>query len=238
MARAFYPLAVGNRWDYRARWHRTLVTDAGSQPSGSGEYSLSVEITGTDHLGDHDYFVQRVSPGDPIAPPTLLRKDRTGMYQYYPVVGYLRGADAAPGWLAGSLGSHGDRAIVAPGTALGHAQGADPGEATLLRFPLFAGARWPEDEGSGDVRTVEGREPVQTPLGAMPAWRIRATSAALPGYRVTLWYGSAGEVRERFHYVTNAIDTTGSVIGHLVLDGELTLVGVHLEPEGSSAGGE
>jgi hypothetical protein len=240
MARAFYPLAVGNRWDYRVRWRSTLVTDAGSQPRGSGEYSFRVEITGTTNLG-RDYFVQEVSgPGsDPLSRYTLMRKDRSGLYQYYQVVGYLHDANAAPGWLARAPGAHADRAIAIRGTAPGNARGADLGELTLLRFPLFVGARWTEDEADGYVLTVEGREPIQTPLGVMPAWRIRATSASFgPAYRVTLWFGSAGELRERFHNVTNAIDTTGRVVGHVVTDGEMTLAGVHLVPEGSSASGK
>src|SRR6185369_4758169 len=54
--RALYPLAVGNRWDYRIRWRSTLVTDAGSKPKASGEYSLRVEIVRTEHIGTRDYF--------------------------------------------------------------------------------------------------------------------------------------------------------------------------------------
>jgi hypothetical protein len=265
-ARTLYPLAVGNRWDYRIRWRRTLLTNAGPQPPSTGEGSLSVEITGTYPLGDRDYFVQKVTPRDPIAPTSVVRKDRSGLYTTYLGGGYLTDADMLGGGLARELRAYVDRtvpdaaqraafqrAVAAEVAKLGgarrsagsppsHAQRADPGEYTLLRFPLFVGARWTELEGAeyAVARTVVGRERVQVPLGVFPAWKIRQTSEYLgPSYRRYIWYGSVGELRERSHDEFEATDLSGNVVGRVLIDGELSLTGAHLVRAGAlAAGGE
>src|SRR5262249_25054727 len=50
-ARARYPLAVGNRWDYRVRGTSQLITDARPQPPRTVVVAPRVEIIGTEHIG-------------------------------------------------------------------------------------------------------------------------------------------------------------------------------------------
>src|SRR5262249_11762980 len=95
-ARARYPLAVGNRWDYRVRGTSQLITDAGPQPPRTVVVAPRVEIIGTEHIGDYEYFVRKVSypeSGTPYWVYDYLREDRSGLFQH-PTAAYA-GAPAA-----------------------------------------------------------------------------------------------------------------------------------------------
>src|SRR5262249_10845273 len=115
--------------------------------------------------------------------------------------------------------------------------GAQPGETTDLRFPLFVGARWLLAEGYSSARSVVGRERIQVPLGVFPAWKLRETSEGLgPTYRANLWYGSVGWLHERSHDEQVATDTSGHAVGRWLFDSDVSLTAVHLEGRAATPG--
>jgi len=257
-ARARYPLAVGNRWDYRLSGTSQVITDAGPQPPTTFVETMRVEIVGTERIGEHEYFVREVSfpeSGSPYSLYVYMREDRSGVFILQPEGGYVGSPDAGAVGprFARQLGAYVDRTVLDPGRrdafqravasmvaklAAGRptvgvesakAQGAEPGESTDLRFPLSVGAHWSVFEGSGYVRSVVGRERIRVPLGAFSAWRVRETSdQSGPADREYLWYGAVGWVHERYHYEIAATDTSGHAVGRVLIDTEVSLTAIHL----------
>jgi len=265
-ARARYPLAVGNRWDYRLSGTSQVITDAGPQPPMTVVEALRAEIVGTDHFGEHEYFVREVSfpeSGSPYSLYVYMREDRSGVFMLQRGGGYVGSPDAGAVGprFARQLGAYVDRTVLDPGRrdafqravasmvvklAAGrptvgvesaNAQGAEPGESTELRFPLSVGAQWSVFEGSGYVRSVVGRERIRVPPGAFSAWRVRETSdLSGPADRAYLWYGAVGWVHERYHYEVVATDTSGHAVGRVLIDTEVSLTAIHLEDRAATAG--
>jgi len=263
-ARARYPLAVGNRWDYRLSVTSQVITDAGPQPPMTIVEPLRVEIVGTEHFGQHEYFVREVSlpqSGSRYSEYAYMREDRSGVFML-PSMAYVGTPDAgmAGSRLARQLCAYVDRTVLDPGrrdafqravasmmvkAAAGRpsvsgesakAQGAEPGERTEVRFPLFVGSRWFMFEGSQYVRSVVGRERVHVPLGAFSAWKVRETSALFPpAYSAYLWYGAVGWVHERYHNEVTATDTLGHAVGRVLYDTDVSLTAVHLEDRAATA---
>jgi hypothetical protein len=265
-ARARYPLAVGNRWDYRLSGTHQVITDAGPQPPMTFVETQRVEIVGTERIGEHEYFVREVSfpqSGSPYSEYVYMREDRSGVFILPTEGGYVGspGAGAVGPRFVRQLGAYVDRTVLDPGRrddfqravasmvvklAAGRptigvesakAQRAEPGETTELRFPLFVGAHWSVFEGSGFVRSVVGRERIRVPLGAFSAWRVRETSNLLgPADRSYLWYGAVGWVHERYHYEVAATDTSGHTVGRVLIDTEVSLTAIHLEDGAATPG--
>jgi hypothetical protein len=264
-ARARYPLAVGSRWDYRLRGTSQVITDTGPKPPVTVVEALRVEIVGTQRFGDQEYFVQEVSypqSGSPYSRYAYIREDRSGVFML-PSMEYVGAPDAgAVGpQFAHELGAYVDRTVLDParrdafqravasivvkakaarppiGGESTKTQGAEPGESTEVRFPLFVGARWFMFEGAEYVRSVVGRERIQVPLGAFSAWKVRETFDLFPPeYRAYLWYGALGWVRERYHAEVAATDTSGRTVGRVLIDTDVALAAVHLEDRAATAG--
>ena len=262
-ARALYPLAVGNRWDYRIRTRSEITTDAGPQPPVVEENSLAIEITGTQTIDGRDYFQQ--SESDPSqAPPNSsvfnLRGNRFGLFELDLVSAQQDLAtDAAPlDDNVAALMAYVDRTVTDPSqraafqraaaevaakiaaarpTLVGRPgrPGAVPGEITLLSYPLYPGARWIVRDDPRFARIVVGPERVNLPLGTLPAWKLRGTSELFgPEDRVHFWYSRLGLLRIRFHVVGDATDNTGNVIGRVVTDSDQSLTEIHLVRTGAA----
>jgi hypothetical protein len=262
-ARQIFPLAVGNHWDYHVRMRNEIITDAGPQPPVVEEATATIAITGTRQVGDREYFAQEVtqeSPGKPgLGTTFLVRQSRLGLFELdaaQPQEGVT--VDGAPADPAGAdLIANVDRSITDPARraafhraavelaaklsllrpAVGrHPQaGADPGEITVLSYPLYVGARWIVRADPRFARMVVARERIALPLGTFPAWKLRGTAELFgPEDRLHLWYSNLGLLRIRFHGVSDAVDDTGNVIGRVVFDSDQSLTDIHLAGRGSS----
>ncbi|HEY6195433.1 MAG TPA: hypothetical protein VI504_10355 [Candidatus Eisenbacteria bacterium] len=261
-ARSSYPLAVGNRWDYAIHGQAVIITSAGPQPPGTFDEPWRAEIIGTLHVGARDYLLQQesnpeiVRPAGPVVSSAFrMRQDRDGLFeldtQFYPGGIGSEADGAAP--LAAELSAYVERTVPDAGQRaaflraaarlasrvrwLQHGSlvaGADPGEITLLSYPLFIGARWIVRDSPRFARTVLAREHLLLPAGAFNAWRIRGTSELFgPTDRVTFWYAGAGLVRIRVHAESPATDETGNVIGRAVFDSDQRLTQVRLVDPGA-----
>jgi hypothetical protein len=254
--RLLYPLAIGNRWDYDLHRSFTLVTADGPQPPQVVDLFLRDEITDTVEIGARTYFVQQETNPLAAGPSDLLpvnivslRQDRSGLYQREVVSVLNRPAAATESMHAvvnGAVARPADRAaferafervidrlasarwnaslLVGPSRG-----GPDPGELSLLRYPLSAGARWTVRESPRYGRVVFGRERVVVPAGAFVAWHLQGTSELFGANdRVTYWYSSAGLVRSSFHVEAQATDDAGNVIGRVIGDQDQLLTALTL----------
>lgn len=257
LGRLLVPLAVGNRWDYRSRFQGTIVTDSGTQTGFDEVTPLRDEIIGTEQLGEHEYFL--IQESNPASNETYSifreREDHSGLFEHDPPSQPARAlaADEASAfarqlsdYVARTVADEARRAafqraatVVAAKLAavVRPAGGAEPGEITFLRFPLFVGASWIVRDSPRFERTVTARERVELPAGGFSAWSIRGTSELYgPKDRLQLWYGQEGLLRLRFHSVSEATDPFGNVIGHVVADLDQSLTDFHLEGETPGAG--
>ena len=204
--RMFFPLAVGNHWDYHIRTVNQLFTPD-PQPPQVDENPFAIEIIGTESVGGREYFLQ--SEFDPrVVPPSgavfRVRESRFGWFDLDTITAQsavaVDGAPAGPG--AADLAAYVDRAVADPRQRAAFQRaaaqveaklalvrpvfgglhprpqggGAAPGEITLLSFPLYVGARWIVRDDPLFGRIVVARERVSLSLGTFPAWKIRGTS--------------------------------------------------------------
>jgi hypothetical protein len=262
-----YPLAVGNRWDYSLRTASVVVSPSGPLPPALFEGSLTDQIGGTERVGTRLYYLHsQVAPNASTArfAPLRIRQDRSGLFELD--TPQFRAAadatDAVAAQLARSLSDYVERTVGAGaqraawqraalqlakraaivrqealGSPLASNRGADPGEITLLRYPLLPGAQWTVSESPLFARTVVARERVNVPAGSWLAWKLQNTSEFLgPNERVFLWYANVGLVRATSHLETVATDDAGNPIGLLTFDSDQQLTNVHLvDPRGPRA---
>lgn len=262
--RMFFPLAVGNHWDYHVRTVNQLFTPD-PQPPQVDENPLAIEIIGTESVGGREYFLQ--SEFDPrVVPPGgavfRVRESRFGLFDLDTITAQsdvtVDGAPTGPG--AAGLAAYVDRAVADPRQRASfhraavevaarlalvrsivgglhprpQAGGADPGEITLLSFPLYVGARWVVRDDPRFGRIVVARERVGLSLGTFPAWKIRGTSELFgPEDRVFFWYSNLGLLRVRYHIIANAVDNSGNVIGRVASDSDQSLTNIHLVGPGA-----
>ncbi len=107
--------------------------------------------------------------------------------------------------------------------------GPDPDELSMLRYPLYRGARWIVRGSPKFARMVLGREGLQTPAGRFAAWKLRGTSELYgPNDRVHFWYASAGLIRIHLHSEAAALDAGGNVVGQVVGEWDQALTQVSL----------
>jgi len=204
--RLFFPLAVGNHWDWRIHAVNTITTDAGPQPPDTTVHPWSAEIVGTSQVGVRTYFIQSQYDPRVVPPPVSLgfyvREDRLGLFERGPAgepdvtVDGEAGADPVAAGLAAyverTVADGAQRAayaraaaqvaqrisIIQLGSGLHRRRqtGADPGELTTLSFPLRPGVSWIVRDSPRFVRTVVGREMIRVPLGTFAAWGVRGGS--------------------------------------------------------------
>ena len=248
--RLLVPLAVGNRWDYRSRFQGTIVTGSGSLPGFDEVTPLRDEIIGTEQIGDHEYFLiqeSNLTSGETYG-VFRDREDHSGLFEHDPPPAPALGVDEASAF-ARQLSDYVERTVADEARRAAFqraatvvaaklaairrpAGGAEPGEITFLRFPLFVGASWIVRDSPRFERTVTAHERVELPAGEFSAWSIRGTSELFgPDDRLQVWYGHEGLLRLRFHAVSEATDPFGNVIGHVVADLDQSLTAFHLEGE-------
>ena len=265
-ARALFPLAVGNHWDYRIRTRSVITTDAGPQPPQVEETTLTVDITGTATNGELTYFLQEEVPaGSCCGQVFMARGSRFGLFHLQPLRAQQ---DATIGETPvdaerAALEAYVDQTVTDPAKraafqraaaqvaaklaaarpVLGGArppEGAMPGEITLLSYPLYQGKRWIVVDTPRFARIVVGLDRIRVPLGTFAAWKIRGTSELFaPTDRVHFWYSNLGLLRIRFHAEVNAVDNTGAIIGTVAMDSDQSLAGIHLvRPSALAADGD
>lgn len=250
---SFYPLAIGNQWDYTIRARTTLVTDAGAQPPSLIEFPWEVSITGMLHATRRGYFIQQESDPRLAAPSSmfLLREDRSGLYLMEGVMPLETATRATPSAAAQWRSRVDDVLAVAPhaaafaraadaisarlelaaggGLRRHKGGGPDPGELSFLRYPLRPGARWVVRDVPRFTRTVVARETLRLLAGTFDTWKLRGDSELFGSAdRVHFWYAHAGLVRIRFHIEADATDETGAVVGRMVVDQDQFLTSLSL----------
>lgn len=90
----FYPLRVGNRWDYLDGVTVTLIPDSGEPPTVELYQSFTRrEIVGAQELNGREYMIESETVGGPgpYAYAAYYRQDASGLYQFEA----LRGAPGA-----------------------------------------------------------------------------------------------------------------------------------------------
>jgi len=259
VGRAFYPLAVGNRWDYRIHMTSVIITDAGPQPPVGVEAALAAEIAGTQQVGDQTYFLQTEFDPTLVPPPVAVafreRQDRLGLFELDESgpTSDLTLDGPAPDPTSSDLAVYVDRTIVDPAQRAAFRRaaaevaaklalvrrggvrsrpntGAGPGEITMLSYPLVPGVSWIVRDSPRFARVVVGRDRVTVPLGTFTAWKIRGTSEVFgPDDRVHFWYSDLGLLSIRLHVVANATDPFGNVIGRVETDFDQSLSSIHLQ---------
>lgn len=256
LGRSFYPLAIGNQWTYSIRNRSTIVTDAGAQPPVETQSPWVAAITGTTVSDTRTYFIQDeydprvVGPG--AAFTILMREDRTGLYE---ADRFIRATPTAPQptaatqWrasmdpaIAGTAQSAAfaraadviaARLDLAMGGGIGRPSpgGPDPGELSMLRYPLRPGANWVVRTSPRFTRTVVDRVSARLPAGVFDSWKLRGDSELFGSAdRVHFWYGRAGLLRIRFHAEAEATDDAGNPVGRMIVDQDQILTALTLHP--------
>jgi len=249
-----YPLALGNRWDYAVHARVTMVTSGGQQPLQRTDDPFRVEIVGVHTFGQREYFLQQ--EGNPLETGPFasiinpVRADRSGVYEPQSFGG-LEAPAAVPNDAAARavvdrlVGSPEARAAFAEAydrvavllagarrhaaTFTGSQAGPDSSELSVLRYPLFAGARWDVADFSGLRRSVVGRERITVPAGTFMAWRVRGETDFYGSHdRLNFWYSNAGLIRVSYHFESDARDPFGNVLGRIVGDDDQVLTALTL----------
>src|SRR5262245_23479126 len=227
--REFYPLTVGNSWDYHAFIRVKILDDTDPPPPNVPDLDFVVhaQIAGARLMGGLEYFEHRETvPPDLPYEGMFLRQDRSGLFQHFagdaqPAITVDRSAaDPVETRVLANI----DRVVVDParrdairraaaeavaklaqmrrgvtGIRPSTAAGPAPGDLTLLSYPLSPGASWTVFDWVL-TREVERHERITLPIGRVSAWRIRATSKiAGPHDTMDLWYSDLGLLRVRSH---------------------------------------
>jgi len=96
---------------------------------------------------------------------------------------------------------------------------------TFRRCPLRPRASWVGGV-QFHVRTVGGRENVETPIGRIATWRLNIDLPKYfePNERYQTWWGAPGEVKRLWVSDETAVDEKGNPIGTLLYRQEAELV--------------
>ena len=211
---AFYPLTIGNRWEYRGRSCMLRVID-GSDPIEEFAWTSEVarELVGVKELRGREYVIERETgfQSSPFGDQSwvylsFMRQDRSGLYSADSLIvmprekaqatdrnGTIPGRDAAFAAAFRRIESRRARVLALLGRF--PLAGVNPDELTLLQYPLHTGARWRvrNDPDLVIEALVEGHEVLELPAGRFPAWRVRILwQIDDPLMDIRLWYGTSG----------------------------------------------
>jgi hypothetical protein len=222
---------------------RIRITLTGQEPGEWQEFPFTRERqiigTQTPEPGGPEYRAERAtetSDPEPVVTIDLWRQDRSGLFLYQSDVSSpsaplaaqaLRGLDAtqvtafdralrdiaAKRDAALGLGLPAELTTRRSGST---AFGVGPHEITFLLYPLRPGATW-EGRPGFNVWTVEALETIASPAGRFHTARLRIEVPDFFGPEdvARTWWGVPGEVKREFHFVTDATDENGTVIGRV-----------------------
>src|SRR5580765_3964966 len=209
-AHGWYPLAVGNSWNLRGRTVVRLHTPGSpSQVLRDNSFDIALDQTCADSADVFERFVERFPTGS----STIYRR----CHQTRDGLG-LTGVQVPPCSSGGSPPSV-------------SAEDPPPPDIQALRYPLHPGQSWIYQMiGSFRIMaTVEAQETLDTPIGKLPAWRIRIDRPFdKPGrdYR-HVWYGRTGYLGLATH-IENDVVENGVVTGVITSDEIHSIVSIQL----------
>jgi hypothetical protein len=254
----FYPLTLGNRWDYLARY----VVSGGGGDDYVYESRFRDELT---HVASHDgyeYFVAPRTYEGESGPSYWIqyRQDRDGLYEWE---GLIRGSSGTtetrapvarprPTWraVAARLGvpegsapwraawqrAEERCAVVALMARRAGAAGTASvavGELQRLAYPLRVGQRWDVRQDPHFWSVVVGPARLSTPAGTFNCWAIRMGSEFFgPNDVGVTWYGTSGYLGYRFTFEEQAVDPSGNVMGTMQGMQSETLTGLSIRETG------
>jgi hypothetical protein len=241
-----YPLTVGNSWRLKGstiwRVHRT-----GSPPQvfNQSSFTITLDLSCEDTSSTFIERLREEFPGGGML--TVWRRYRQtseGLWVSRPQSYPSPCGEFVPQSVLGGQGRLGARPAGLPRVARDEALGsgvaasllrlerkraaldllaADPSapDIRLLAFPLRPGQSWVQQNLAGlpVVMTVEAHETLKTPVGAIPAWRIRIDNPFFsPGRDYSrVWFGRAGYVQFHLH-LDDDIEENGVVVGTTTTD--------------------
>jgi hypothetical protein len=205
----WYPLSVGSSWKLRGRTIVQLHTpESPPQVLSDVPFDISIDIACADTSGAYERFTETFAIGG----LTILHRyhqTRDGLWMTQ--VGNLPCAEAS---------SIGDPIAF---------------RIQVLAYPLHPGQQWFKEEPGGfrTRATVEAQESLRTPIGNLPAWRIRIDSPFFkPGRdHQHVWYGRAGYLGLEKH-IENDVLENGIVVGVITSDETHTVQSIQLAEPG------
>ncbi len=244
------PLEVGDVWHYRVHDVYTFLDSVTHVPIETGVYDTSYEyrITGFGEINGIRYaIVDQTGPN--LMPYSFgWRQDRTGLYEYFGLTRNPQdGAAAAlPAWpaVAARVPALANSAawrrawddVMARRAALARTLGpvgADAvpvsGETQRLAYPLVRGQSWSTGGEMPVVSVIEGIEMLRTGAGTFTAWRVGMHAAFYGRYdTVAMYWANSGWLGLRAHFVADAVDNSGHVIGLVAFQQEELVDSLHL----------
>ncbi len=223
--RPFFPLRLGNRWNYsyEATYTREdCAPELGSLPPWRVLSVSEHELTCTRQVAGRLLFVDRVTTTVTEAPWISVPQTGTGwlFYRQDEIGLYLGGfvgssppceevgtpvqlASARAAVFGGPFQST-NPALFEAGLPSGLL--AEPGRETkILSYPLHVGARWAWDPNGLVGGTVEAVDVLDLAIGRVPAYRIGSYGLP-PGWKITWWYSRAGLLKRVDHWLLTCID--------------------------------
>jgi hypothetical protein len=217
------------RWRSRD-YYRMLEYDADPRVQGPpfGTFSLLREDAGGLYAADLPVFGPdgRMTNGPGTAATAIQRQLDAAVDRARGTAAHRAAFHGAAAQLAAKVAA----LALGPGIPTAQTEPNSP-ELTLLRYPLFVGARWPLRVLPLFERAVTGRERVRTPAGSTLAWRVQATPPTpftSSDDRIEYWYSNAGLIRNHARLSVDVVDVEGNVIGTMVYDSDQRLTAVRL----------
>lgn len=209
----FYPLEVGNHWQYDRVFTLQFAPDA--DPSDTIRSEVSRELIGQELMNGRQYVVeeqiilQDSRPGEVFTNLTHYRQDLSGLYYLdTSPTNLVEATTAEIGTHQAALDEVIQRLSLLRKGALGARAAGKPGgafvdEVMLLQYPLRPGASWVLREDPRFVYTVEGVETLDLPVGKQLGYRIRVDLGLEPdpNSSVHVWFGRIGFLGYRISFV-------------------------------------
>lgn len=203
----FYPLAVGNSWEYfHTRTVRYATLDGSEfRPTQYSEATSVRKLLGTESRGGSQYVVEQetftVTGSDPLELWRRYRQDEAGLFRANVAVN-LPPEDAE------------DEAV----------------EVIRLRYPLEVGNQWSLIEGNvGSTASIEDLETITVPAGTFDAYRILDHTVSMgPDDYARYWYGKNGLLRVDKYTEFTATDVTSGTTITVTIEEKQDLTAISL----------
>lgn len=255
---AFYPLDVGNHWSYRNTYTMQIVPPGG--PPGTPEVfhsTTDVDLIGHAEQFGRAYVIQQETYTEegrrPFTTSFLYRQDRAGLFladspptldlagrtSRQPVDRFVRGSQLVAGLRANPAYARTALRLLEKQDRLRRlvlTADVQPGEITILAYPLHLGASWHVRQDPEVVETVRAMESLELPAGRFNGWRIEIDWPDLfgPDDYAFIWQSRSGLLKLHAHFVGEATDEAGNPLGTLISDQIEELTGISLQGHGGS----